>query len=115
LACQHLPCPRKKTPLHSKKTRQPCVFHAGSRSPRSASLHSGLSSGCHPRSTRSRLVPLHCAGKKPLRYRSADFFTCFVPAQGCFTCVVLATLTPAPDHPPLKYPDSSGCYFYGKI
>jgi len=28
---------------------------------------------CHPRSTRSRLAPLHSAGKKSLRYRSADF------------------------------------------
>jgi hypothetical protein len=34
---------RKKTPLHSKKTRQPCVFHVGSRSPHSATLHCGLS------------------------------------------------------------------------
>jgi hypothetical protein len=43
-ACRHLPCPQKKTPLHSKKTRQPCVFHVGSRSPRFAS-HSSSSLG----------------------------------------------------------------------
>ncbi len=59
----------------------------------------------HPRSTRSRLAPLHYAGKKLLRYCSAYFYRS-VPAQGCFTCVVLV-LRPrtAPDHPPLNSVD----------
>jgi hypothetical protein len=73
----------QKNSLLSKKSRQPCGKAVGSRSP-----HSIVRAirACHPRSTRSRLAPLHSAGKKLLRYRSANFYRS-VPAQGCFTCV----------------------------
>jgi len=42
-AWRHLLSPQKKLHFTAKKTRQPCVFHVGSRSPHSATLHCGLS------------------------------------------------------------------------
>jgi hypothetical protein len=77
--------PQKKTPLHGKKTRQPCVFHVGSRSPHSATLHCGLSASATlaPLAGGSRLYTIQA--KKSLHYVTL-IFTCSVPAQGCFTC-----------------------------
>jgi hypothetical protein len=96
------PCPApQKNFTTRKKTRQPCVFHVTSRSPHSASLHSGLSRVCHPRSTRRRLAPLHYAGKKITPLSLRQFFTCSVPAQGCFTCVVFVL---HPRQPPTTPP-----------
>jgi hypothetical protein len=67
-------CPaRKKTALHGKKRASPAV---NGRQPHPSCRYAPLRAicVCHPRSTRSRLAPLHYAGKKSLRYRYANFY-----------------------------------------
>jgi hypothetical protein len=75
----------QKNSTTRQKTRQPCVFHVGNRS---------------PRSTRSRLAPLHYAGKKSLRYHSADFS----PAPFRFKVVLPALFWLRPHQPPTTHP-----------
>ncbi len=71
-------------PTHSlpkQKLRQPCRI----RQPSAALI---LRAVCcqRPCSTRSRLAPLHYTGKKTTPLSLRLFFTCSVPAHGCFTC-----------------------------
>jgi hypothetical protein len=93
---------RKKTTLHGKKSRQPCVFHVGSRSPHSATLHCGLfaSATLAPLADGSRLSTPQA--KKSLRYRYANFLLAPFRLRAVLPALFLATPTPAPDHPPLK-------------
>ena len=51
---------------------------------------------CHPRSTRRRLAPLHCAGKKITSLRYADF----LPAPFRLKAVLPALFCAAPAHSP---------------
>lgn len=75
------PCLFQRTRSRNKKLRQPCRI----RQPSAALI---LRAVCcqRPCSTRSRLAPLHYAGKKTTPLSLRLFFTCSVPAQGCFTC-----------------------------
>jgi hypothetical protein len=66
-------CPaRKKTTLRGKNRANPAV---NGRQPQPSFRYAPLRAicVCHPRSTRRRLAPLNYAGKKSLRYRSANF------------------------------------------
>ena len=90
----------KKTPLHGKNRASPA---ASGRQPQPSFRYAALWAicGCHPRSTRRRLAPLHSASKKITPLSLRKFFTCSVPAQGCFTCVVFdhAHTSPRPPTP----------------
>jgi len=97
----HLLSPQKNYTTQ-QKTRQPCVFHVGSRSPHSATLHCGLSASATlaPLAVGSRLSTTQAKNHSaiaplifyPLRSGSRLFYLrCFCAAPA-----------PTPDHPPLK-------------
>jgi len=94
--------PAKKNYTSQQKTRQPCRYAVGSRSPHSATLHCGLSASATlaPLAVGSRLSTPQAKNHSaiaPLIFYLLRFGSRLLYLR-CFC----ATPAPTPDHPPLK-------------
>ena len=91
-----LALPTKKTTLHSKNIRQPCVSNVGCQRPHSASLHSGLSLS-------ATLAPLADGSRLSLRQASKALhcvpLLCYLPPFGS-RLLYLLCFSASPTHSP---------------
>lgn len=113
----HLPCPQKKTTLHGKNIRQPCVFNVGCQSlttNRSFAPHFAffrLDYPCQPPSFHSLSARASHYGKQEsTSLRSAAFPLAFVRLKAALPALFSASPSHSP-RPPTPEKEESQLYY----